>query len=282
MIRKACRAGMFYPNTKSQCIQALTPCLSQSNIPTMQNIQASIVPHAGWMFSGMTAGKAFQAIKQSVTPDTFVIFGAVHVPGVRYLSLWPEGTWETPLGSIDIDSDLVHWLHDNANEYFKDNTQAHMQEHSIEVEIPFIQYLFPNAKIVPIATPFDTAAISLGTKLAEYKEKNIIVLASTDMTHYGYRFQFAPAGRAEKALNWVKTDNDQRMIRLIQEIKPEEVIPEAYRHYNACGAGAIAATLAFAKARGIHSATLLDYTTSMDVYPQGDKDSFVGYSSFIM
>jgi len=281
MNRKPCRAGMFYPSTREECIQELKKYLSQDNIPEIQNLQAGIVPHAGWVYSGVTAGKMFQCVAKTTNPDTFIIFGAVHVPGVSKPSLWPDGAWETPLQVTDIDTDVVQWLHENASEYVVDNPAAHRQEHSIEVQIPFIQYAFPNSKIVPIATPPIKIAIALGEKLAEYKEKDIFVIGSTDMTHYGYRFGFAPAGRAFKAHDWVKEDNDKRMIDLIQDMKIENILPEAYNHNNACGGGAIAATLAFAKARGITKGTFLHYTTSLDVRPEPNADSLVGYSSFV-
>ncbi len=286
MNRRAYQAGFFYPAHKEECIHALKECIpDKSSIPNLDEpVVAGIVPHAGWTFSGPTAGKVYQAIASVEKPDTFILFGAVHVWGVDKASLWKEGKWDSPLGSIEIDQDLAQSLLDAGSAYIEANTSAHLQEHSLEVQIPFIQYLFPEAKIVPIMVPPFPGASQIGEYAANISvrsSKKIVAIGSTDMTHYGSRFHFNPAGNGEQALEWVKKENDKKMIDLISNLEQDKIIQEAMNHHNACGAGAIASTIAFAKARHRKSGKLLEYTTSWDVHPEKKIDTFVGYAGFI-
>ena len=283
MYRKTAQAGFFYPGGETACREGLQECLaSQRQFDFAQPIVAAVVPHAGWAFSGPTAGKVYQAIDRQGAPETFVIFGAVHVSGVNKAALWKEGQWQTPLGDVTVDAESAKLLLQASHGLVDENPHAHLREHSIEVQIPFIKYLFPNAKIVPVMVPTLDDAVALGEHAARiFAEKNVIALGSTDMTHYGSRFGFQPVGSGTKALEWVKNNNDQRMLDKMINLAVEEIIAEAMAHHNACGAGAIAATLSFARARQRSSGKLLEYTTSWDVYPERDIDSFVGYAGLV-
>ncbi|NUM36013.1 MAG: AmmeMemoRadiSam system protein B [Candidatus Brocadiae bacterium] len=285
MNRRAYQAGFFYPAKKEECHKLLKECIPSSCSQVFETpVLAGIVPHAGWTFSGPTAGKVYHSISVDGKPDTFVLFGAVHIWGVDKAALWKEGKWESPLGSVEIDYEFCEQLLKSGSSWIEANSNAHIQEHSLEVQIPFIQYLFPNAKIVPVMIPPSVDAVKVGkcvASLLEKSNKNIVVLGSTDMTHYGSRFHFTPAGMGEKALEWVKTQNDHRMIQLISGLEEDKIVEEATKNHNACGAGAIAATVAFAKARQRKSGKLLEYTTSWDVYPERKVDTFVGYAGFI-
>jgi AmmeMemoRadiSam system protein B len=101
------------------------------------------------------------------------------------------------------------------------------------------------------------------------------------MTHYGTRFGFCPHGLGKPSLQWVKQENDRKMIELMTGLAEDKVVDEAMENQNACGSGAIAATLAFAKEKGKSKGVLLDYTTSWDVFPEREIDNFVGYSAVV-
>ena len=164
--RKPVVAGQFYAGTPDGCLAELTECLNEREIttPLTDTIIAGIVPHAGWVFSGSLAAMVFSAIKkQNGSADTFVIFGAAH----RYHGIEPvlydKGAWLTPLGEIPIDEELAQEVLDSG--LAEANPGAHTYEHSIEVQVPFVQHLFPDAKILPVLTPPANQAIELGAAL---------------------------------------------------------------------------------------------------------------------
>jgi AmmeMemoRadiSam system protein B len=282
--RRAYRAGSFYPSDARSCRQQIEECLGDYQPPAEPGrIVSGIVPHAGWIFSGPTAAKVFKSAKEKAAPETFLIFGAVHVWGVGKASMSTQGAWETPCGTIAIDEELANVIQHAIADNVTVNAAAHDREHSIEVQIPFIQYLFPEAKILPIMVTPGSWAADLGQKIGKLlaeQEKKVFVLGSTDLTHYGPSFGFTPYGVGTKALTPMK-DNDRRIIDLAIAMKAEEVVNEAEEHRNACGAGAIAATVAAAKELGAQRGYLLEYTTSQDVMPERQATDFVGYAGII-
>ncbi|MFA6450318.1 MAG: AmmeMemoRadiSam system protein B [bacterium] len=280
--RKAYVAGQFYPETESECRRELE-AYTKARIDEYEGTPvAGIVPHAGWVFSGATAGKVFSFFKQFATPKTFILFGAVH----RYMSDSPavmaDGAWETPLGDVEIDASMASELL-GACAGLTSNARAHDGEHSIEVQVPFIKFLFPEAKIVPILAPptGDAAALGDAVGRAIAGRDDVIAIGSTDLTHYGFEYGFAPKGAGEEALKWAREVNDRRMIDIAIEMKAEEAVPVAQTHHNACGSGAVAAATAVAHAKGKKKGILLDYTTSYDVMPRGRPSMFVGYAGIV-
>ncbi len=253
-IRKPVVAGQFYGGTRSECRAEIEACLPAGDltVPLPEPIAAAIVPHAGWVFSGDLAAAAFKAIRQvNKKVDTFVLFGAAH----RYSGSGPavddSDGWQTPLGEIMIDRPLAAEI---ANAGAAAEPQAHDGEHSIEVQVPFIQYLFSAAQIVPVLVPvagFDPAfGTRVGALINRQTDKEIVCIASTDLTHYGPRYGFAPQGVGEKALQWAKEVNDAEFIKLAMKMEPERLLQSALDKSNACGPAATAALVAAAKARG--------------------------------
>lgn len=280
--RMAYRAGTFYPGNNAQCQNELQHCIPDTVEERAGNsIIAAVVPHAGWMYSGPTAGKVYRALQQNSNPSTIVIFGAVHVYGVDYCAVWTKGVWQTPLGEIAVDEELANKILAQKLSFIHANHDAHLYEHSIEVQIPFIQKLFPQAKILPIMVEPCAEAVQLGECVAKVADESVVAIASSDMTHYGERFDFTPAGMGEKALEWVKQHNDRQLIDYMIQMEAEKIVPEARQHHNACGSGAIAAVVAFARSRQRTKGQLLAYTTSWDVQPEHTMDSFVGYSGLV-
>jgi len=243
---------------------------------------AGVVPHAGWQYSGAVAAKVFSTIRAYKTPQTFIIFGTVH----HYIdnsAIYSRGAWSTPFGDVEIDDSLARKLIDATKSLAERNESAHNQEHSIEVQLPFIKYFFPQARIVPVSVLPDERAHLLGRTVAEaVKEQtgDVAVIGTTDLTHYGDAYFFARAGYGRSAHEWMKR-NDQRIIGLALSLKDDEIVPEANVNKNACGAGALAATVSAAKAFGCSGGTLIAYTTSFDVAPEPEFRMGVGYAGLL-
>jgi len=268
--RKPVVAGQFYPGQHDSCISEIHECLEAVNLsePLPEAIVAGIVPHAGWTFSGSLAALVFSAIKQRHEKvNAFIIFGAAHSYFGTLPAVSDKGLWTTPLGEIVIDEELAEAILGTGQAV--SDPSAHLSEHSIEVQVPFVQYLFPGAKIVPVVVPPTEQAVALGTRVGEIigqqEDKKIVCVGSTDLTHYGPRYGFAPMGTGKNALEWAKNVNDKKFIDLTLKLKPAELLAGAIKDGNACGPGAAAATVAAAKKLGCKQGLLLGHTTSNEI-----------------
>ena len=288
--RKPIVAGKFYPGTEKDCRTEIADFLANRPIKAKlpEKIAAGLVPHAGCTFSGDLAGMVFSAIeKANKTVDTFVIFGATHSHFGSAAAVYDKGSWLTPLGEIKIDEELAAAI-TKKSKGAQPNPDVHAYEHSIEVQIPFIQYIFKNAKIVPIMTSPAAYAIQLGTDVAECikasPDKKIVCIGSTDLTHYGPGYGFNPHGIGEKGIKWAKDVNDLAFINLAVEMNAHRVLNESMQNQNACGPGAVAATIAAAKTLGKTKGILLAHTHSNEVmeikYGQTSEES-VGYAAIV-
>jgi AmmeMemoRadiSam system protein B len=149
------------------------------------------------------------------------------------------------------------------------------------LQLPFIKYLFPDVKILPVGVPPVVNSIRIGERVAEIAEEigyKIVVIGSTDLTHYGYNYGYTPKGAGKAAVDWVKNENDKKMVDLMLSMEPEKIITESLMNANACCSGAVAAAVAAAKKMGAVKGKRLIYTTSYDVRPDS---SFVGYVGVI-
>jgi len=275
-IRPPAVAGAFYEGAASTC-RALVERYARDYTPPddLGDLWGGVVPHAGWVYSGPTAAKVFVAL-QAAKPQTFLLFGAVHRPVQRTPAAYPEGAWETPLGQVEIDAEVLHALQGAGIDV---NARAHAGEHSIEVQVPFIQALHPQARIVPVAVPHDPGAAEAGKRMGaaiKSLDRRIVVVASTDLTHYGMGYFGQHHGRLPEAMSWMR-ENDGRMIALIENLDAESVVAEASEHENACGAGAVAAAMAVARELGARRGRRLEYTTSAEATGDTHADRAVGY-----
>jgi AmmeMemoRadiSam system protein B len=300
-IRGAAVAGQFYPGIRQKCLVEVnqylfarpihagpTELLKSPALPA--KIVAGIVPHAGWVFSGDLAGMVFNAIKQANGDvDTFVIFGAAHRYHGAAPAVYDTGKWQSPLGLIDIDQPLAEAI--IAGTIARSDPDGHLAEHSIEVQVPFIQYLFPEAKIVPIIVPAGAQAELLGTQVgriitaqADRTDKRIVCIASTDLTHYGPGYGFAPAGAGQSGIAWAKGVNDREFIAAAVAMRPETLQKHALEHFSACGPGAAAAAVAAAKQLSCKTGILLGHTTSSEVLMEKFNElstESVGYAAIV-
>jgi len=286
-IRPPVRAGSFYEASPSSCRHHAEKLIDSAEIPgdLPEKLFGGIVPHAGWIYSGKLAAKTLKALCRAGRIDTFILLGADHTGVVRLGEVYDSGAWQSPLGEVSVDESLASAVLSTGGP-FRANPQAHAMEHSIEVQVPLIQVLAREAKILPIAVPPADLAVEIGRHLGkavtEYAGKAVVV-GSTDLTHHGGHFP-APGGHGEVGMRWTVA-NDARMLKLIEAMDAEGVVPEAQARHNACGAGAIAATLAACREMGATEGICLEYTNSYQIthalYPQEPDDTTVGYASVV-
>jgi AmmeMemoRadiSam system protein B len=287
-IRRAIVAGQFYPGNKDTCIAEIDQCLQERTFSKElpKTIVAGIIPHAGWVFSGSLAGLVFSAIKQQHDKvDTFVIFGAAHEYYGQTPAVYDQGLWSTPLGKIEIDEELAEAVIKTGRAL--SDISPHGFEHSIEVQLPFVQHLFPQAKIMPVIVPPANEAILLGDsvgRIIDQIDKKVICIGSTDLTHYGPRYGFTPMGTGENALEWASKDNDKKFIDAALKMDPNALMADSAKHQHSCGPGAAAATIAAAKKLGKTEGRLLAYTNSNEVMKEkmhSTSSDSVGYAAII-
>jgi len=285
MIREPAVAGMFYPKDAQSCNESLDVCLAngKSRGDLEGRVVAGVLPHAAWACSGAVAASVFAAVASQRTPTTVVLLGAVHRPKGSAASVFPSGCWNTPLGPIRIDARLAERVMGHTNLIASD-AYAHEQEHSIEVHVPFIQRLWPDAALLPIMVPPTVRACEVGDAVGRTLSSygyDAIVLASSDLTHYGSRYGFLPQGMGAAGLEWAKHVNDRRMIDRLISLDAETIVTEASEHRNACGAGALAATVAAARVLGADRGYLLEHTTSRETVGLPSDECAVGYAGVV-
>jgi AmmeMemoRadiSam system protein B len=278
--RKSDFSGSWYPGNPRECISIIEQFIEESSpCPKAKRFVGGIVPHAGWVFSGKIACSVIKCLKTGKDPDTCVIFGRhLHPGGENYIM--ENGSWSTPLGPLEIDEDFAvalikdfPFVVETSSRYEPDNT--------IELQLPFIKYFFPETRIVPIGVPPTKNSLDIARKvvaIAEEKGRNIIALGSTDLTHYGYNYGFMPEGSGKSAVEWVKKTNDKQIVDIMLNMDSQRVIEEALENHNACCSGAAAAAIEAAKALGAKEAEKVVYSTSYDISP---GDSFVGYAGIL-
>ena len=278
-IRKAAVAGRFYPASASECTRILDRLAQPVKVDGI--IVAGIVPHAGWVYSGKAAALTWQALAQA-KPETVVIFGAEHSLDSNDASMFGGGAWETPLGMLAVDADLARRI--AACRLVVDNPGAHQFEHSIEVQLPLVKHFVGDVRILPIGVRPGRRAVDVGRVVAAAARecgRAVVFAGSTDLTHYGPNFGFEPAGRGEVGVAWAKDVNDRRLVERIAAMDANGVLADAAAHRSACGAGAVAATIAAAAEFGATRYIELEHTTSADVEVAegGQPVNSVGYEA---
>jgi len=275
-VRHPCQAGAFYEGEPKSLKTQIENCfiheLGPGKIPRFvkdgpRQVIGLICPHAGYMFSGPVAAHSYYRLGLDGKPDVVVIFGPNHTGYGSALAVMTEGIWRTPLGDVEIDSETANRIVHESRIIDVDDS-AHRLEHSIEVQLPFLQYLYGSEfKIVPICFLMQdlSSAREVGQAVAKVlADKNATIITSSDMTHY------EPKERAEKkdmlALKAVEAMDEAKFFSIIET-----------NRISTCGYGPIAALISAAKILGAKEAKLLCYKTSGDVI--GDYSSVVGYAA---
>lgn len=286
-IRPAVVADRFYEGSPAACQRHAEALLEAAELPEdlPENLYGGLVPHAGWVFSGGVAALTISALARAQSPQTLVLFGADHTGNVQLGEVFADGAWQTPLGEAGIDSELAGAVLQD-QDLFRRNPEAHSREHSLEVQVPLIQQALPEARLLPVSVPPTPSAVEIGRAMGRrVRERGeaVRILGSTDLTHHGGHFG-NPGGRGPEGVQWARK-NDRRILELIENMDAEAVIEEAGQHQNACGAGAIAASIAACRELGAGKGILLKYTDSYEVihrmYPGDPDDTTVGYASVV-
>jgi AmmeMemoRadiSam system protein B len=263
-IRRPAVAGRFYPASAEACVRQIDAMRRPVEIQKAR-VLGAIVPHAGWVYSGATAALGWDTLAQA-KPETVVIFGAVHVVDANHASMYAQGGWETPLGTLQVDDDLARRIARCLE--VKIDPGVHEHEHSIEVQLPLVRRILGDVRILPIGVRPGRLAPEIGRICAAEavaSARPVAFVGSTDLTHYGPSFGFEPHGRGETGLRWAKDVNDRKLIEHIAALDAEGVLAEAATSHNACGAGAVAATIGAVLELGADKYVELEHTSSADV-----------------
>lgn len=287
-IREPIVAGTFYPADPEACRLEVERILGECSPASFEHngIFAGLVPHAGWAYSGRIAARVFAHLAAARRPDTLVLFGGMHRHRGKEAAMFASGRWETPIGPVEIDERLAERILGHTN-LIADDPYAHEEEHSIEVQVPFVKRLFPGAKIVPIMVPSTGRAHEVGEAVSRTIRAyacNAVVAGTTDLTHYGPSYGFTPRGIGEAGLRWAGEENDRRFLDRICALEADELVAEAGRHKNACSGGAAAATVAAAVGLGCRQALILEHTSSAAVASAAARASVVdavGYAGVL-
>lgn len=268
----------FYPG---DCRQEIDELLRAFEPGGHGEIRAAVVPHAGWRFSGAVAARTIRTLGES-RPESLLLLSAVHRRVLERPALYPSGSWDSPLGEVPVDEELAREISRSCGALLAVDPEAHSDEHALEVIVPFIKALLPGTPIVPLMAAPEASPVELGLALAEVVgERPIAAIASTDFTHYGSSYGFTPEGVGPSAHEWMRR-NDRRLIDLALELKAEEIVPEARSRQSACGAGALAAAVAYARSRGAREGALLERTDSHEVRGAGEPFTMaVGYAGIV-
>ncbi|MBD3228154.1 MAG: AmmeMemoRadiSam system protein B [Candidatus Lokiarchaeota archaeon] len=287
MVRKAAVAGQFYEGKPGSLKQSIKNCFLHEAGPgklprdierfNNKNIISIVSPHAGYIYSGPVAAHGFLELAKDrlEPPDTVFILGPNHRGGLP-LATMKEGSWSTPLGKINIDNEIANELI-NKGEGIQHDEQSHRLEHSIEVQLPFLQYIYENDfDMIPICIahrPFDRfkncqiVGNALGEIISEHKEKDFLIIASTDFTHY------EPHNIAKK--------KDSKAISAIEKLDGKLLFDTINRErITMCGVDPVTATIIASNKLGAKEAKLLKWASSGDI--TGDKSRVVGYGSLII
>ena len=281
-VRKAMFAGSWYPSSAAECEQEITGFLAEGKdiISPDRELVGGIVPHAGWYFSGSIACNVISRLRGAVAPDVILVFGMHLHPG-SHCYLMAEGAWDTPFGEIPVEESLAAKLAEQFT-FTLETPERFNRDNTIELQLPFIKYFFEDSKIVALGVPPSRNSLDIGRSvigLAKELDLTARVIGSTDLTHYGSNYGFTSKGRGKQAVDWVRNENDRRVINAMLALDPERVISEALDSQNACCAGAAATAIEAAKNLGASQADEIAYATSYDKSP---GDSFVGYVGIVM
>jgi len=273
-------AGYFYPLDPDELRRAIEASfqhpIGPGKLPTISPTRARgstgfVVPHAGYIYSGPVAAHSYYKLAEEGMPETFIIIGPNHTGYGALVSVYPSGKWSTPLGEIEVDAELARSIVNNS-EYAELDVYAHTEEHSIEVQLPFLQYLFGNKfKIVPIVLALQTPEVAEDLAKAIYDAiahngRDIVILASSDFTHY----EPYESARSKdlKAIEKILELDTHGFYNIIKEL-----------NVSVCGPGGIMVLMEYTRKvyGGNAGAELLKYATSGDT--SGDKSAVVGYAS---
>lgn len=266
MVRRPYVAGQFYPGDRASLEKALGGYLKKESVK--ERAVAVIVPHAGYIYSGPTAGEVYSRV---AIPGHVILIGPNHTGAGKRVSVMASGVWETPLGAVRVDDDLAGRLIESTPLASPD-TAAHLMEHSLEVQLPFLQSLNKNVSIVPITVMSASYkdCVEIGGAVARAitaSKKDVLIVVSSDMNHY------EPDKRTR--------EKDRLAIDKALDLDARGLLDvTASKNITMCGRIPAAIGIIAAKELGATKAELIDYSTSGDA--GGDYDHVVGYAGILI
>lgn len=271
IIRNPAVAGQFYYHSEKMLFEQVKECVDVK--AKKKDVKGVLSPHAGFMYSGKVAGATLSKIEKA---DTFIILGPNHTGIGADFSIVKEGVWRMPFGEVKIDSLLGKEILLNSKN-LKEDSSAHLYEHSIEVQLPFLQFLFKEFQIVPITIKHyspeknflkicEEIGSSLAKAIKKVKEK-VVIVASSDLTHYE---------RQE-----IAKEKDEVALNAILKLNPEKLFDEVFsKDISMCGFGPAAIMLFSCKELGAKNSELVKYMTSGET--SGDYGQVVGYGGVLI
>ncbi|HEX75616.1 MAG TPA: AmmeMemoRadiSam system protein B [Dehalococcoidia bacterium] len=266
MIRNPVVAGQFYPGLPDQLRAQIRELVDEK--AEKVEVVGLVSPHAGYIYSGPVAGAVISRIKFR---DTFVILGPNHTGRGKPFSIMTKGRWKTPLGEVEIDSELGKQIL-AISSYLEEDYMAHQYEHSIEVQVPFLQYFKPDIEIVPIVLSHSAGAAykEIGKGIARAIKglgRGTVIIASSDMTHY--EPQETAQRKDAQAIEAILDLNEDELLKRVEELD-----------ISMCGYAPAVSLISASKELGGREAELVRYQTSGDT--SGDYTSVVGYAGIII
>jgi len=267
-VRKPVVAGQFYPASEKELKEQIGSFIK--NNPFLKDVIACLVPHAGYTYSGRIAGETVSQIKMK---NNFILLGPNHTGYGPEFSIMTEGSWQTPLGKVKINSCLAQKILEYSN-YLKEDTLAHKYEHSLEVILPFLQYFKNNFEFVPIIITFDNPDIlkDIGKEIARAIQElhmagSTVIVCSSDLTHYEPQLEAEKKDRA--AINAILALDENKLTENVKKF-----------NISMCGYAPSVVMLVAAKLLGAKTASLVKYQTSAEI--TGDESSVVGYAGILV
>ena len=263
-VRNPAVSGRFYSADPIQLVEDIKTYTSKSSESEKESVLGIISPHAGFIYSGKVAGSVYSSIK---IPETVILIGPNHTGEGPPASIMTKGCWKSPFGLIEIDEKLAQILVDS-EPIFKNDTQAHIKEHSLETQIPFLQFFRKNIKIVPICLKrigFDQCTQigqSIAGSIKKY-DKEILIVASSDMSHFESHDKAIKKDRL--AINHILDLDPKGLYSTVQE-----------KGITMCGINPAVCMLTACANMGSKKANLIQYKTSGEV--NGDMKRVVGYA----
>jgi MEMO1 family protein len=276
IIRKPAAVDNFYPGNEEELSKTIDTLLSKAEITESIDPQILIVPHAGYVFSGQTAAKGFKQIENKKY-NKVILLGNSHQEHFSGLALDGSDIWETPLGQVELDKELINKL-DKSNELIKINSKVHLTEHSLEVELPFLQKLLGNNfKLIPGLFGSDKSLKDLkdiSQNLLGNIDSETLIVISTDLSHYP---NYEDANFVDKqVIDLILQGDEGEFLEQIEKFEDEILNLSTC----ACGWPAVVTGMLLAQELNLQ-AEFLDYTNSGDTEIYGDKDRVVGYTSIV-
>ena len=265
-VRRAVVAGQFYPQQPEILEQDVRKYIDASGVvASPAQVAALVVPHAGYVYSGPTAGFAYARVR-GAKPRRVILLGRSHRYAFQGASIWETGGYESPLGILPVDANMAAML---AQEFGGAPVEAHEVEHTLEVQAPFVQVAIGTVPIVPVLFGNEPSEwhVEFGEHLAQFLEPDDLVIASTDLSHY----------LTEAEANAIDRESTGRIL----ERDPMKLARElAAGGCSMCGGAAVVVAMAYANARCAGDWRLLDHRTS--AHATGDTSHVVGYAAISM